>query len=94
VRDSARPHQRRQPRAQRQLVHLDGPRAIAERPLQAQANAAGPLGVGAETGDGRAGFGKGDLYAEPVPRVKLHPPGRHWHAGTVLFEKDWLRRWF
>jgi len=47
-----------------------------------------------ETGDGKAGFGKGDFYAEPVPQVKIHPPGRHWHAGKVLFEKDWLRRWF
>ena len=47
-----------------------------------------------ETGDGKAGFGKGDFYAEPVPEMKLHPPGRHWHAAKVLFEKDWLRRWF
>ncbi len=47
-----------------------------------------------ETGDGKAGFGKGDFYAAPVPEMKLHPPGRHWHAGKVLFEKDWLRRWF
>ncbi len=47
-----------------------------------------------ETGDGKAGFGKGNFYAEPVPQVKIHPPGRHWHAGKVLFEKDWLRRWF
>lgn len=47
-----------------------------------------------ETGDGKAGFGKGNFYAEPLPQVKLHPPGRHWHAGKVLFEKDWLRRWF
>lgn len=47
-----------------------------------------------ETGDGKAGFGKGNFYAEPVPEVKLHPPGRRWHAAKVLFEKDWLRRWF
>jgi sulfide:quinone oxidoreductase len=47
-----------------------------------------------ETGDGKAGFGKGNFYAEPVPRVKVHPPARHWHAAKVLFEKDWLRRWF
>lgn len=47
-----------------------------------------------ETGDGKAGFGKGDFYAEPAPEPKLHSPGRHWHAGKVLFEKDWLRRWF
>jgi sulfide:quinone oxidoreductase len=47
-----------------------------------------------ETGDGKAGFGKGNFYAEPVPEVKLHPPGLRWHAAKVLFEKDWLRRWF
>jgi sulfide:quinone oxidoreductase len=47
-----------------------------------------------ETGDGKAGMGKGDFYAEPVPAMKLHPPGRHWHAGKILFEKNWLRRWF
>lgn len=47
-----------------------------------------------ETGDGKAGFGKGNFYAEPVPQVKIHPPGRRWHAAKVLFEKDWLWRWF
>jgi sulfide:quinone oxidoreductase len=47
-----------------------------------------------ETGDGKAGFGKGDFYAEPLPQVKIHPPGRRWHAAKVLFERDWLRRWF
>lgn len=47
-----------------------------------------------ETGDGKAGFGKGDFYAEPVPEMKLHLPARRWHAAKVLFEKAWLRRWF
>lgn len=47
-----------------------------------------------ETGDGKAGFGKGNFYAEPLPQVKIHRPGRHWHAAKVLFEKSWLRRWF
>ncbi len=47
-----------------------------------------------ETGDGKAGFGKGNFYAEPVPEVAIHPPARRWHAAKVLFEKDWLRRWF
>src|SRR3990172_8037127 len=42
-----------------------------------------------ETGDGKAGFGKGNFYAEPVPQVKLHPLGRGWHAAKVLFEKNW-----
>jgi sulfide:quinone oxidoreductase len=47
-----------------------------------------------ETGDGKAGFGRGNFYSEPVPEVKLYKVGRRWHAGKVLFEKDWLRRWF
>jgi sulfide:quinone oxidoreductase len=47
-----------------------------------------------ETGDGKAGFGSGNFYAEPLPQVKVHPPARRWHAAKVLFEKDWLRRWF
>jgi len=47
-----------------------------------------------ETGDGRAGIGRGNFYAEPVPQVKLQPPGRRWHAAKILFEKQWLRRWF
>lgn len=47
-----------------------------------------------ETGDGRAGFGRGDFYAEPTPQVDLHPVGRRWHLGKVAFEKSWLYRWF
>jgi sulfide:quinone oxidoreductase len=47
-----------------------------------------------EAGDGKAGFGRGDFYAEPLPTVKLHKVGRRWHAAKILFEKDWLRRWF
>lgn len=44
-----------------------------------------------ETGDGKAGFGKGDFYAEPTPKVTLYQPGKHWHQGKLLFEKDFLR---
>ncbi len=47
-----------------------------------------------EVGEGKAGFGKGNFYAEPRPEVKLHQPTRYWHAGRILFEKDWLRKWF
>jgi sulfide:quinone oxidoreductase len=47
-----------------------------------------------ETGDGKAGFGKGNFYAEPVPQIKLHHPSRYWHGAKVLFEKNWLRQWF
>ncbi len=47
-----------------------------------------------EVGGGKAGFGRGNFYAEPRPEIKLHKPTRYWHAGKVLFEKDWFRRWF
>ncbi len=47
-----------------------------------------------EMGDGKAGFARGDFYTEPAPTVKMYTPGAHWHAAKLLFEKDWLRRWF
>ncbi len=46
-----------------------------------------------EVGGGKAGFGRGDFYAEPTPQIKLHKVGRRWHLGKVLFEKNWFRRW-
>lgn len=45
-----------------------------------------------ETGDGKAGFGRGNFYAEPTPQIKLYKVGRRWHLGKVLFEKNWLRQ--
>lgn len=45
-----------------------------------------------EAGDGKAGFGAGNFYAEPTPDVKLHKIGRRWHAAKVLLEKTWLAR--
>lgn len=47
-----------------------------------------------EAGDGRAGFGHGDFFAEPTPEVRLHPPRPWWHWGKILYEKYWLWRWF
>ncbi len=47
-----------------------------------------------EVGGGRAGFGRGNFYAEPNPTIKLHKPGRQWHAAKVLFEKNWMRKYF
>lgn len=47
-----------------------------------------------ETGDGRAGFGAGNFYAEPFPQVALRGPNRRWHWGKVMFEWKWLRGWF
>jgi sulfide:quinone oxidoreductase len=43
-----------------------------------------------EIGNGKAGFGAGDFYAEPTPIVTLHRPSWRWHVGKVLFEKSWL----
>ncbi len=47
-----------------------------------------------ETGAGRAGFGRGNFYAEPAPQVRLRPPSRWLHLGKLLYEKYWLYRWF
>jgi sulfide:quinone oxidoreductase len=47
-----------------------------------------------ETGDGRAGFGTGNFYAEPVPQIALKAPSRLWHCGKVVFEWKWLQGWF
>jgi sulfide:quinone oxidoreductase len=44
-----------------------------------------------ETGDGKAGYGSGNFYAEPTPQVRLRSPNRWWHLGKVVFEKRWLR---
>jgi len=46
-----------------------------------------------ETGGGKAGFGRGNFYAEPTPQIKLYKASRRWHIGKVLFEKNWFRRW-
>ena len=47
-----------------------------------------------ETGDGKAGFARGNFFAEPSPTVRMYRPGRMWHWGKVAFEKWWLQRWF
>jgi sulfide:quinone oxidoreductase len=47
-----------------------------------------------ETGDGRAGFGAGNFYAEPLPEIVLKGPKRFWHWGKVVVEWKWLRGWF
>jgi sulfide:quinone oxidoreductase len=40
-----------------------------------------------EVGDGKAGFGSGNFYAEPIPQVNLRLPNRALHLGKVAFEK-------
>ena len=47
-----------------------------------------------EIGDGRAGFGSGNFFAEPAPKISLRKPGMLPHLGKVAFEKYWLYRWF
>ncbi len=47
-----------------------------------------------EVGKGRAGFARGNFYAEPTPKIKSYKAGRLWHFGKVWFEWRWLRRWF
>ncbi len=47
-----------------------------------------------EAGDGRAGFGSGNFYAEPAPWMKLKQAGRLLHWGKVAYEKYWLYKWF
>jgi sulfide:quinone oxidoreductase len=45
-----------------------------------------------EAGDGKAGFGSGNFYAEPTPEVTFREVSRTWHAAKVVFEKGWLTR--
>jgi sulfide:quinone oxidoreductase len=43
-----------------------------------------------ETGRGRAGFGSGNFYAEPAPRIRLRSPSALLHWGKIAYEKYWL----
>ncbi len=43
-----------------------------------------------EAGGGRAGMGRGNFYAEPLPDIRLHQPGLLWHGAKVFYEKYWL----
>jgi sulfide:quinone oxidoreductase len=79
-------------RAEAEVVARNIARAITGRGTPAAFDGLGACFV--ETGGGRAAYGKGNFYAEPVPDVKLHAPGWHWHIGKIWFEKNWLRRWF
>ena len=47
-----------------------------------------------EIGDGKAGFGSGNFFAEPTPEIKLRQPSRTMHLGKLAFEKYWLYEWF
>ncbi len=43
-----------------------------------------------ETGDGKAGFGSGNFYADPAPQIALRAPSTFLHWSKVAFEKYWL----
>ena len=47
-----------------------------------------------ETGGNRAGFGSGNFFAEPAPRLRLRAAGYLLHLGKVASEKYWFYRWF
>lgn len=47
-----------------------------------------------ETGGSRAGIGRGNFYAEPLPEVAMQRPSFLNHLGKVIFEKYWLHRWY
>lgn len=47
-----------------------------------------------ETGNARAGIGKGNFYAEPTPQVEMRGPNLFWHIAKILYEKYWLYRRF
>ncbi|HLA89007.1 MAG TPA: FAD/NAD(P)-binding oxidoreductase [Gemmatimonadaceae bacterium] len=78
--------------AQAEVVARNIARAITGKGKPASFDGEGKCWI--ETGDGKAGFGAGDFYAEPTPNVRIHPPARRGHASKVLFEKHWLWRWF
>jgi sulfide:quinone oxidoreductase len=45
-----------------------------------------------DTGFGKAGYGSGDFYAEPSPKVSIRPPARRWHLAKVAFEYNVMWR--
>jgi sulfide:quinone oxidoreductase len=74
------------------LVVADNIAATIEgRPATASFDGHG--GCFIETGFGKAGYGSGDFYAEPSPKVNIRPPARRWHLGKVAFEYNVMRRW-
>lgn len=78
-------------RAQAEVVARNIVRVVAGRAPAERFDGHGACFI--ETGSGRAGFGAGDFYAEPRPKVRMRRPGRMWHAGKVLFEKQVLWQW-
>ncbi|MBI3993733.1 MAG: NAD(P)/FAD-dependent oxidoreductase [Candidatus Lambdaproteobacteria bacterium] len=77
---------------QGEVVARNIARAITGRGQPARFDGSGECFI--ETGDGRAGFGGGNFYAEPTPQIALKRVGYRWHIGKLLFERNWLRKWF
>ena len=74
-----------------QVVARNIARAITGRGAEARFTGSGECFI--ETGDGKAGFGKGDFYGDPLPLIAVQAPARRWHLGKVLLEQSWLRGW-
>jgi sulfide:quinone oxidoreductase len=77
--------------AQAEIVAANIARAVTGKGQEARFDGHGACFI--ETGEGRAGYGAGDFYAEPRPAVSVRRPGRMWHLGKVLLEKQILWRW-
>lgn len=46
-----------------------------------------------EVGDGKAGVGGGNFFAEPTPKVSMQAPSRFGHYTKVILEKYMLWKW-
>jgi sulfide:quinone oxidoreductase len=78
--------------AQAEVVVQNIARSVIGKGNAASFDGAGECFI--EIGDGKAGVGRGNFFAEPTPVVKLYPPRWRWHMGKVMFEKFWLWKWF
>jgi len=74
--------------AEGEVVARNIAHAIAGKGQPARFNGHGDCFI--EAGDGEAGFGGGDFYAEPKPIVTLRAPSWRWHLAKVWVEKSWL----
>jgi sulfide:quinone oxidoreductase len=74
--------------AEAEVVARNIAATVLERNANERFNGHGECFV--EIGDGKAGFGGGDFYAEPKPLVTVRAPSWRLHLGKVLFEKLWL----
>ncbi len=78
-------------RAQAEVVARNIARAVSGSGREAGFDGHGACFV--EVGAGKAGYGAGNFYGEPLPAVNMRRPSWYWHAGKVLYEKYWFWRW-